>query len=77
MSVKISVIIPAYNVEQYVAECLESVLSQSLTSIEVICINDGSSDATLDILNEYKERDNRVVVLTQENKGVSASRNRP
>lgn len=76
MSVKISVIIPAYNVEQYVAECLESVLSQSLTSIEVICINDGSSDATLDILNEYKERDNRVVVLTQENKGVSASRNR-
>lgn len=54
--VKISVIIPIYNMENYLAECLDSVISQSLREIEIICINDGSTDNTQYILDEYKKK---------------------
>jgi len=74
-NVKISVIVPVYNVEAYLSECLESILQQSMTSIEVICVNDGSPDNSLSILNTFADKDNRVTVITQENQGVSVARN--
>lgn len=73
---KVSVVIPVYNVEDYLLECLESVLNQTLTHIEVICVDDGSSDASLSILNEYAKKDNRIKVLRQENKGSGSARNK-
>ena len=73
--VEISVIVPAYNVENYINECLDSIRNQTFSDIEVICINDGSSDRTLEILNEYESKDSRFRIFTQENKGLSATRN--
>lgn len=73
---KISVIVPMYNVEFYIRECLESVLSQTLQDFEIICINDGSEDNTAGIVEEYRSRDNRILMFYQENKGLSAARNR-
>lgn len=73
---KISIIIPVYNVEKYLSICLDSILAQSFTDFEVICINDGSDDKSLEILNEYKNKDSRIRVISQENAGVSAARNR-
>ena len=75
-TVKVSIIIPVYNAEKYLKECLNSVINQSLREIELICINDGSRDRSLDILKEYKRIDKRVVVLNQENRGVGYTRNR-
>lgn len=73
--VKISVIIPVYNEEKYLRECLDSIINQTLTDIEIICVNDGSSDDSLNILKEYCEKDNRIRIISQENKGLGASRN--
>ena len=71
----ISVIIPVYNVEQHLRKCLESVASQTLKDIEVICINDGSTDGSAGILQEFAQRDSRFQVISQENKGLSVARN--
>ena len=71
----ISVIIPVYNVENYLKECLESVINQSFEDLEILCINDGSTDSSLNILNEYKNRDSRIQIISQENAGLSAARN--
>lgn len=71
----ISVIIPVYNAAPFLPACLDSVLGQSLDSLEVILINDGSTDASPDICEAYARRDNRVQVLHQENLGQSAARN--
>ena len=73
--VRISVIIPVYNVENYLNECLDSVLNQTFEDFEVICINDGSTDSSLDILRTYEKMDSRVRIISQENKGAGASRN--
>lgn len=73
---KISVIVPVYNKENYLYQCLNSVLSQTLREIEVICINDGSADGSADILFEYAKKDSRIKVLNQKNSGVSHARNR-
>lgn len=73
---KVSVIIPCYNAERYLAQCLDSVLAQSERAIEVIVVDDGSKDGTLSLANAYAEADDRVRVLHQENAGVSAARNR-
>ena len=73
---KISVIIPCYNVEDFVEECLDSVINQTFEDMEIICINDGSTDNTLSILESYAKRDNRIKILNQNNQGLSASRNR-
>ena len=70
-----SIIIPVYNVEPYLSECLDSIASQTLTNFEVICVNDGSTDNSLSILEEYAKRDNRFKVFTQENQGVGVARN--
>lgn len=73
--IKVSVIVPVYNMEKYVGECLDSILSQTLTDIEVIAINDGSKDNSLNILYEYQIRDNRIRIIDKENAGVGAARN--
>ena len=65
MKPKVSVIIPVYNVEQYLRECLDSVVGQSLKDIEIICVNDGSTDGSLDILREYASRDDRIAVINK------------
>ena len=72
---KISIIIPCYNVEKYIKQCLESVVNQTLKDIEIICINDGSTDSTLEILREYENRDNRIKVISKQNSGYGASMN--
>lgn len=71
----VSVIIPVYNVENYLSECLDSVCNQTLSNIEIICVNDGSSDDSLKILNQYRQVDDRIKVISQNNRGLSASRN--
>lgn len=72
----VSIIIPVYNVEEYLGECLDSVLNQTLEDIELICIDDGSSDSSLKILKEYSDKDKRIVVVTQQNMGVGKTRNK-
>lgn len=74
-STKISLIIPVYNVEKYLAECLTSAISQTLKEIEIICINDGSIDNSLNILEEYARKDKRIKIINQENQGLACSRN--
>ena len=71
----ISVIIPVYNVEQYLSRCLDSVLNQSFKDIQIICVNDGSKDNSLKILNDYAQKDDRILIISQENKGLSGARN--
>ncbi|WP_407454704.1 glycosyltransferase family 2 protein [Methanobrevibacter sp.] len=71
----ISVIIPVYNVENYIKECLYSVMNQTFEDIEIICVNDGSTDNSLNILNEFKRYDSRFTIISQDNKGLSAARN--
>lgn len=73
--IKISILIPVYNAEKYLEECLLSVINQSLKEIEIILINDGSSDNSLNILKKYEKSDERIKVFTQVNQGVSISRN--
>jgi len=72
---KISVIIPVYNVEKYLKKCLDSICNQTLKDIEIICVDDGSSDSSLEILQQYEAKDSRVKVLTQSNQKQGAARN--
>ena len=72
---KVSVIIPVYNVEKYLRECLGSVINQTFWDIEIICVNDGSTDNSLEILNEYAKNDERVIVINQQNLGAGVARN--
>ncbi len=72
---KVSVIVPVYKVEQYLTRCLDSILVQTEQKWECICINDGSPDNSLKILEEYQAKDRRFRVINQENQGVSAARN--
>ena len=71
----ISIIVPVYNAEQYLPKCLDSILNQTYKYLEVICINDGSYDNSINILNQYKAQDSRMVVIDKSNEGVSATRN--
>ena len=72
---KVSVIIPVYNAEKYLSNSLNSIINQTLKNIEIICINDGSFDNSLKILNYFKEIDNRIIIINQKNKGVNFARN--
>ena len=72
----VSVIIPVYNVEKYLPQCLNSVLSQTLTDMEILCVNDGSTDSSPQILAEYQKKDRRIRILNQDNAGLSAARNK-
>ena len=71
----ISVIIPVYNMELYLERCLDSVLNNTYRNLEVICIDDGSTDRSLDILHRFETEDSRIVVIAKENGGVSSARN--
>lgn len=73
---KISIIIPVYNTESYLRQCLDSVSNQTLKDIEIVCMDDGSNDVSLDILREYERNDERFIVLTQKHQGPGISRNR-
>jgi glycosyltransferase involved in cell wall biosynthesis len=72
---KISIIITVYNVEKYLNKCLDSVICQTFKDIEVLCIDDGSTDNSLNILREYEKKDGRIKVFTQKNSGLSTVRN--
>ncbi len=73
---KVSVIIPVYNSEKYIVKCLDSIINQTLKDIEIICVNDGSTDKSLEILNAYSKKDERIKVLSQENAKQGAARNK-
>lgn len=75
MKPKISIIVPVYNVEKYLKECLDSLINQTLEDIEIICVNDGSTDSSPQILDEYASKDSRIRVFHQENQGVSVAYN--
>ncbi len=72
---KVSVIVPVYNVEKYLKRCLDSLINQTLSDIDIICINDGSKDSSLQILEQYAQKDSRIVIYNQENSGLSVARN--
>lgn len=72
---KVSVIVPVYNVEKYLKRCLDSLINQTLSDIDIICINDGSKDSSLQILEQYAKKDSRIVIYNQENSGLSVARN--
>lgn len=73
---KVSIIIPVYNTEKYLKDCLNSVISQTLRDIEIICIDDGSTDNSLAILKEYSKLDSRIKVVSQNNQGAGIARNK-
>ena len=74
-SKKISVCLPFYNIEPYVRRCLDSVLGNTYQNLEVICVNDGSTDGTSSLLHEYAEKDSRVIVIHKKNGGLVSARN--
>lgn len=76
MTIKVSIIVPVYNVAEFIKECLDSLLCQSYRNIEIILVNDGSQDESGDICEKYKSIDGRIIVIHQENAGVSEAKNR-
>ena len=72
---KVSIVVPVYNVEEYLAECLESIIQQTYTNIEIILINDGSQDKSNEICLEYAKKDTRITYISKGNEGVAATRN--
>ena len=72
---KVSIIVPVYNVEKYLIKCISSIGNQTYQNIEIICVNDGSTDYSKQLLNQYAEVDNRIKVLHKENGGLSSARN--
>ncbi|HFX3824560.1 TPA: glycosyltransferase family 2 protein [Enterococcus faecium] len=75
MNPLVSIIIPVYNSEKTISRCIDSILNQKYKNLEIILIDDGSNDESLQICNEYKDKDNRIIVITQPNYGVSRARN--
>ena len=67
---EVSIIVPVYNVEKYLPKCLESLLGQTFSDIEIICVNDGSTDGSGEILKLYAQRDSRIKIVTKENGGL-------
>ena len=72
---KYSLIVPVYNVDKYLSRCLDSIISQSYNNFEVICVNDGSTDRSKEILESYIEKDTRITLINQDNKGLGEARN--
>lgn len=72
---KVSIIVPVYNVDKYLSECLESLMAQTLKEIEIICVDDGSTDQSFGLLQKFQERDDRIKIIHQKNQGLSAARN--
>lgn len=73
--VEVSIIVPVYNVEKYLAKCLDSCINQTFKDLEIICVNDGSTDRSLDILLHYQNLDSRIKIINKDNGGLSSSRN--
>lgn len=74
MTAKVSVVIPVYNVENHLKKCLDSLVNQTYKNLELICVNDGSTDGSLEILKEYANKDSRFIIINQENKGLAVAR---
>ena len=75
-NLKVSIIIPVYNVEKYLRQCLDTVINQTFKDIEIICVNNGSFDNSLQIIKEYQQKDERIILINlTQNKGVSNARN--
>ena len=72
---KVSIIVPVYNVEKYLRECLDSIINQTLEDIEIICVNDGSTDSSLQILNDYAQKDKRIIIINKSNSGYGHTMN--
>ncbi len=72
---KISIIIPVFNIEKYISSCLDSVLTQTYKNLEILIINDGSTDNSKEIIENYATKDNRIIVINKENGGVTSARN--
>ena len=75
MNSLISVIVPVYNAEKYLDRCIQSIINQKYKELEIILVDDGSKDRSLEICNSYEKKDNRINVIHKENAGVSAARN--
>lgn len=73
--IDVSLIVPVYNVSEYLPECLDSLINQTFENIEIICVNDGSTDNCLEILEDYSRKDERIKIISQKNSGLGASRN--
>lgn len=73
--IKISVIVPVYNTENVLEKCLESIINQTYENLEIILVNDGSEDNSINICEKYKEKDNRIIIINKENGGLSSARN--
>lgn len=74
--VSVSILVPCFNSETFITQCIQSILDQTLDNIEIICINDGSTDRTLEILQNFKKKDERIVILNKKNTGYGDSMNR-
>ena len=72
---KVSIIVPTYNVENYLRECMDSIVGQTLKDIEIICINDGSTDKSLEILKNYAAKDPRIIIVDKKNEGYGVGMN--
>ena len=75
MKPKVSILVPCYNVEKYLKQCLDSIVNQTLKDIEIIVINDGSTDSTLNIIKSYAKQDKRIKIIDKENEGYGKSMN--
>ena len=73
--IKISIVVPVYNVERYLEQCLDSLINQTLKDIEIICVNDGSTDDSLCILKRYAEVDDRILIVSKVNSGYGHTMN--
>jgi glycosyltransferase involved in cell wall biosynthesis len=73
--VNVSIIVPVYNVEKYLEKCLESIINQTLKNLEIICVNDGSTDNSLQILEDYAKKDQRIKIINKKNRGSGAAKN--
>lgn len=71
----VSVIVPVYNANSYLSNCIDSIVNQTYHIIEIICVNDGSTDNSLELLEEYEKKDNRIIIINKTNGGVSSARN--
>ena len=73
--VKVSIIVPVYNVENYIERCLKSLVNQTLKDIEILIINDGTPDNSIEICEKYAKNDNRIKIFNKENEGLGLTRN--
>ena len=73
--IKVRVMVPVYNTSKYLKKCLDSVINQSLKEIEIICVNDGSTDNSLEILKEFSKKDKRIIIIDKKNGGLTSARN--